>query len=436
MVFYKEEDFYKSEGRPTEHFLYCSYIFPTDSLTEEWGLDYDKFAYVSNSLIPYIRLIEKRGQHIKPCGGKPYPPSDGSFAKKSDNERDQECPKLVWGISALFLINIEYDNQKADYIPLESSEVLYNQYYKWQFSLFLSKYSGLKYQSLSINRKEFLFIEEHRKHEEQLWERSIKLKKYSLLYTYSQEFVKKYLQYLDTCKERMVKKISYSVEIRQIFGKEYLKVFLSDNSEIENIQSLLKTLASVKTVNISRSESNDHRGDTLTVYPKSMCSAKDVELEIKKCLDNYEVNVTCGSMQKDSLAHFSEIEMQLLSYLDNAKATIDVCIAWFTNDKLRDKLLEKQKEGIKVRVIIYHDGVNKVHGVDLSEINHKDIRGERGGIMHDKFCIIDNVTTITGSYNWTTNAEFKNDENIAVRKEDYEFASSYTRKFNEMWDRI
>ena len=34
--------------------------------------------------------------------------------------------------------------------------------------------------------------------------------------------------------------------------------------------------------------------------------------------------------------------------------------------------------------------------------------------MHNKYCIIDNDTVITGSYNWTTAAETKNDENITI----------------------
>lgn len=114
---------------------------------------------------------------------------------------------------------------------------------------------------------------------------------------------------------------------------------------------------------------------------------------------------------------------------------IDVCVAWFTNDKLRGTLLKKHAEGVKVRIIIYNDGVNKTKGVDLSPFEHKMLRGEHGGIMHDKFCVFDNVTAITGSHNWTNNDEFKNDENIMVQKNDVVFASKFTRQFNEMWRR-
>ena len=102
---------------------------------------------------------------------------------------------------------------------------------------------------------------------------------------------------------------------------------------------------------------------------------------------------------------------------------------------LRDKLLEKSKEGVAVRVIIYKDCVNRTRGVDLSGLNHKEYRGKRGGVLHDKFCVIDNVHTISGSYNWTLNAEHKNDEDAAFHFEDYTFASSYTKRFNQIWKR-
>ena len=83
-----------------------------------------------------------------------------------------------------------------------------------------------------------------------------------------------------------------------------------------------------------------------------------------------------------------------------------------------------------VRVMVFPGS----HGW-MSELDHKELRGERGGLFHDKFCVIDNVHTICGSYNWTLNAENKNDEDAAFHFEDYKLASTYTRRFNEIWKR-
>lgn len=130
-------------------------------------------------------------------------------------------------------------------------------------------------------------------------------------------------------------------------------------------------------------------------------------------------------------AHFQDIQNKILAVLDEAQVSIKLVIAWFTNETLRDKLLEKQAQGIDVTIAIYDDGINRRHGVDLSNLNVIRLRrGLRGGLMHDKFCMIDNQVVISGSYNWTTNAETRNDENIVVVRDPpraTEFSVEYRR---------
>jgi phosphatidylserine/phosphatidylglycerophosphate/cardiolipin synthase-like enzyme len=107
-------------------------------------------------------------------------------------------------------------------------------------------------------------------------------------------------------------------------------------------------------------------------------------------------------------------------------------MAWFTNEDLLDKLVEKQKQGIDVQVAIYDDVVNRKHGVDLSKVPHTLInKGKRGGLMHDKFCVIDNQIVITGSYNWTNNAETRNDENVTIEND-----PDQATKFSEEYRRL
>ena len=165
-----------------------------------------------------------------------------------------------------------------------------------------------------------------------------------------------------------------------------------------------------------------------------MIDGKTLEKTIKTLLDEYFSGVHEETIVVDSKVHFKAIESKILQALETAKASIDLCIAWFTNETLRDKLLDKQCEGCVVRVIRYKDGINQSKGVDLTEIDHLEIRGERHGIMHRKYCVIDNQTVLDGSYNWTNNAETKNDEDINVHKNALELASTYTREFNRMWN--
>lgn len=131
-------------------------------------------------------------------------------------------------------------------------------------------------------------------------------------------------------------------------------------------------------------------------------------------------------------AHFENIQNQILAALDEARVSINVAMAWFTNKTLLNKLIEKNEAGIDVKVVIYDDEINRKHGVDLSKLEHTLVgRAEKGGKMHDKFCVIDNQIVITGSYNWTSSAEFNNDENITIQK-DPKQASEYSVEFRKI----
>lgn len=353
MDIFREEEFYKKEGYPTEYLSYCDYWFIVSEGTPDYGQDYDQFALVKNALYPYIRLTRKRGQCHFPNGGSSIIAIDGSFARKTDAERDKESPKIAWGLAAEFIANLNYDSNQKDYVPKVELKELLEGYYKRYWENYKQNHRGLKYSKISIEKKELDYLKEHMEIERKLWDKSIPLKKYADLYEYASSVEKDYMSFL--------------------LGRK---------------QSLEKSS-----------------------------------------------NVTVGTMVAHNEAYFADIERRIIEALDKAEATINVCVAWFTNPRLRDKLIEKKKEGVDVKVIIYKDGVNHSKGVDLSQLTHKEYRGERGGIMHEKFCVIDNVITISGSYNWTLNAENKNDEDASFRFEDHKFASKYTRRFNEMWNR-
>lgn len=168
----------------------------------------------------------------------------------------------------------------------------------------------------------------------------------------------------------------FSTEIREVSGKPYIKVFFLDDAMAEKTKYVVESLMCVKNVNITPSASRAHPGDTLTVYPKPMVDVKSCEEEINKSLNGFFTSVTKGEMHPKNEAYFEGIAQKILEALDKAEATIDVCVAWFTNPQLRDKLLEKSKDGVEIRVIIYKDGVNRAKGVDLSSLNNKEYRGK------------------------------------------------------------
>ncbi len=130
-------------------------------------------------------------------------------------------------------------------------------------------------------------------------------------------------------------------------------------------------------------------------------------------------------------AIFNNNEKKVIDNINSAKVSILVAMAWFTNEKIKQALSKKHQEGLRIELVIYKDGVNTAHGVDLKDFDYKEIKGTKGGIMHNKFCVIDNQKVLTGSYNWTTNAESRNDENVLVTT-DNETATKYSIEFRRL----
>ena len=152
------------------------------------------------------------------------------------------------------------------------------------------------------------------------------------------------------------------------------------------------------------------------------------------CGDNHEEAKWEGVIvdrQIQNLASFQENEKKVIDAIKSARVSILVAMAWFTNSIIKEALEQKRLEGLRIEIVVFKDGVNATCGVDLSSFDQKEIRGTRGGIMHNKFCVIDTQIVITGSYNWSANAEYRNDENVFITS-DHESAVDYSIEFRKL----
>lgn len=128
--------------------------------------------------------------------------------------------------------------------------------------------------------------------------------------------------------------------------------------------------------------------------------------------------------------HFEDIQNQIIEEIARAKYTIWVAVAWFTDQKLFEALVKKKKEGLNVQVIVNDDLINRKCGFRFEEHFETYRLPEQGmyrNIMHNKFCVIDLKTVISGSYNWSNKAQY-NDESIDI-KYSREAAEPYATEF-------
>jgi len=136
-------------------------------------------------------------------------------------------------------------------------------------------------------------------------------------------------------------------------------------------------------------------------------------------------------------AFFQNIKSELLNEIQGATNQIIVAVAWFTDKKIFNSLLEKAKSGIEVQLMIADDDINRAFGPDytlLQEVGGTLVKVSTASsekLMHNKFCIIDKQTVITGSYNWSKKA-IDNHENITITWGNPILAQQFIQEFEAL----
>jgi hypothetical protein len=118
-----------------------------------------------------------------------------------------------------------------------------------------------------------------------------------------------------------------------------------------------------------------------------------------------------------TLTSSEEIYNEIQKALQQAKSEIIVATTWFTDQDLLDALINKQKSGVQVRLIISDEKDNKKLSFSkLEKLGGQVVTISKTGFgkMHSKYCIIDKELAILGSYNWTNNARKNNIENAIL----------------------
>lgn len=136
-------------------------------------------------------------------------------------------------------------------------------------------------------------------------------------------------------------------------------------------------------------------------------------------------------------SYFQDIENIITNKLNTAKESIFVAVAWFTNQRLFDCLVNACHRSVNVRVLILNDILNRNEfGLNFGILVNAgaEVRfanTANNATMHNKFCIIDDIV-ITGSYNWTYHANI-NSENVVLIDEPA-ITNSFLQQFNSLFN--
>lgn len=124
----------------------------------------------------------------------------------------------------------------------------------------------------------------------------------------------------------------------------------------------------------------------------------------------------------------------LIGELEKAQREVNVAIYSLTKPDIAEALIKLADRGVKIQVVMDHEQAAGKYAKDeyLISQNIPVILDKHAGLMHDKFAVIDGQTVLTGSYNWTAGATYKNDENLVIIRST-ENATVYNAEFARLW---
>ena len=158
--------------------------------------------------------------------------------------------------------------------------------------------------------------------------------------------------------------------------------------------------------------------------------------------DNVTHSLTYNGLPLEIYFSPSDAAMsQLLSAVATADNTIHFGIFFYTDDDLRDAMIERLQAGVTIQGVWDALGAGNLYSEDETlcaagaDIKIDDL----GGLLHHKFMVIDahssDPLVISGSMNWTAAGGQANDENIVIIH-DAHVAQHYLLAFEELYAAI
>lgn len=131
------------------------------------------------------------------------------------------------------------------------------------------------------------------------------------------------------------------------------------------------------------------------------------------------------------------VEDMLVDALGRAKKTIDIAIFSLYSQRVVDALITAKARGVSVRVAADVSQSRRSQPMLALSKSGADVRLSSGpgggGVLHHKYVILDGALLMTGSYNFSANAELYNFENDLFSTVPGEIAA-YGAEFAAVWE--
>lgn len=118
----------------------------------------------------------------------------------------------------------------------------------------------------------------------------------------------------------------------------------------------------------------------------------------------------------------SSIRNTLIKLIDGSQKTIDIAVYSISDEDIYKSLVRAKQRGVKIRIIT--DRLQATQSTTIKKLysdgfDIKISNGYNNGVMHNKYAIFDEKIVVTGSFNWSNNAENYNWENLIILDKSY-----------------
>lgn len=204
--------------------------------------------------------------------------------------------------------------------------------------------------------------------------------------------------------------------------------------------SLLLTAACTLTFTIDFGQSTKpvKPASTATRRPSAPTAIGEIELGAGRGFIGDWWQVYFNETGSDPSGYVDGIDVPLVNAIAAVQNTLDIAAFEMNSETIYQAVLAAHQRGVRVRIV-----TDDKHGLDdekddalrdLKAAGIAVVDDNRSALMHNKFMIMDGKIIWTGSWNYTVNGTYRNNNNV-LAMENATAAAAYQAEFDEMFTR-
>ena len=159
-----------------------------------------------------------------------------------------------------------------------------------------------------------------------------------------------------------------------------------------------------------------------------------LDMQVGKPSGGFVTKLSDGTQISTYFSPKNDTISPLLKEIQSAEKSIYFMAFSFTHDALGDAMRNRFESGINVQGVFEERQVDDRYSEynAMKDAGLRVVLDENRGAMHHKVIVIDGETVVTGSYNFSKNAETRNNENLLIIKGNREIAEAYLAEFERI----